>query len=214
MRLIRGSKLSDEMIFQIVLSFANGLSATRSSDKHGINRHTVDRVYSILRRAISTLPKLDAKLKRPVISGSKNAKYPIIGISETASDRRFVIVRTVGFLTLAELNRVQYKPSLLTQKTVYDDLDEVTPPDMVLSDPKYWTQTVQREGAYLTKTIRKYISFSIKRQNLLYGISWKYYPLYQKEFEWRFNTRLYSSKERVEILMNLLQNRANSGLRE
>lgn len=202
-RLITNSKLSNKQLKQLIESFALELTAIKASEHLGINRHTADRIYTLIRGKIAyyqeaTQTFFDGEVeldesyfggKRKYLRGrSVKQKVPVFGILKRNGKVYTQIVSDVSRETLMRIIRTKVVPDSIVYTDSWKSYD-----GLIIDGYRHYRINHQREFARSKGNhingIESFWSYAKRKLVKHYGVPPKRFYYYLKEIEFRFNNR-------------------------
>ena len=202
-RLIKNSKLSNRQLKQLIDSFALELTAIKASERLGINRHTADRIYTLIREKIArhqeaTQTFFDGEIeldesyfggKRKYQRGrSTKQKVPVFGILKRNGKVYTQIVSDVSRETLMRIIRTKVVPDSIVYTDSWKSYD-----GLIIDGYRHYRINHQREFARSKGNhingIESFWSYAKRKLVKHYGVPSKRFYYYLKEIEFRFNNR-------------------------
>ena len=202
-KLLKNSKLPNSVIRKIVEYFVLELTAVQTAKQLGINRHTVDRIYLIIRGKIARYQELNQEIfhgevemdesyfggKRKYERGrSTKEKVPVFGLLKRNGQVYTQIVPDVSRSILMKIIRSK----VLTRSKVFTDSWR-SYDSLVIDGYRHYRINHSKE---FTKGKRNHIngiesfwSYAKGKMRKHYGITPKRFYLHLKEMEFRFNHR-------------------------
>lgn len=203
-KLIKNSKLTDRQTRKIIESFVLELTSIQTAGHLGLNRHTTDRVYQIIRKKIAHyqentqtffkgVVEMDESYfggKRKYLRGrSVKQKVPVFGILKRNGKVYTQIVPDVSRDTLRKIIRTKVAPESIIHTDSWRSYD-----GLILDGYKHYRINHCQKFAGMSKRnhingIESFWSYAKNKLNRHYGIPAKRFYYYLKELEFRFNNR-------------------------
>lgn len=213
---VRNSKLSGIQINKIVRAFATGLSGKVTAQNLLINRHTVERIFLLIRRSIKA-----RRIAEPLSLYSvkvPSGEVPIIGISLVGPS---IYVRIVGMGStqqIKKLNKGREQWYKLVEYTIDDEsryidvLEDGTEVKVgPLRDLAVTTINFKTYGILGTqsawKRVEEFMEIARDVASTYNGFRRAYILEYLAEIEWRFNTRNFSIYKKTKMLLEHLSDK-------
>ena len=212
-----GTHISEAKFRSILMYFCEDETATKTARYTGLNRRTVDRIYTLIRERILTLTCAHNKEK---VSGEvevdesyfgarrvrgkrgrgARGKVPVFGILKRGGDVHVTIVKNCSKAQLMPI----LKGKVLEGSTVYSD-GWKSYDGLVYNYGHYRVYHSHDEfarGKNHINGIESFWSYAKRRLNKFNGVHKHKFPLYLKECEFRFNHR---NKNMYDILLQNLR---------
>ena len=202
-KLIKNSKLSNKQIRKIIEYFALELTAIQVSKQLGFNRHTIDRIYLIIREKIANYQEATQEFfhgevevdesyfggKRKYLRGrATKDKVPVFGILKRNGKVYTQIVPDVSRATLMKIIRTKVAPQTIIHTDSWRSYD-----GLILDGYKHFRINHSKQFAATKKNhingIESFWSYAKNKLNRHYGIPPERFYFYLKELEFRFNNR-------------------------
>jgi transposase len=201
-RLIKNSKLTNRQLNELVKYFALEVLASRAANVMSINRHSAERVYTIIRRCLARECELNSPLggevecdesyfggrrKGPRGRGAAG-KVPVFGLLKRNGKVYTRIVRDVSRKTLRRIIRTKVVPESVIYADSFRSYD-----GPVLDGFKHYRINHQKCFAMSkrqhTNGIENFWGYAKTKLKSYYGVSREHFYFYLKEMEFRFNHR-------------------------
>ena len=201
-RLIRNSKLTNRQLNELVKYFALEVPASRAAKVMGINRHSAERVYHVIRRCLARECELHSPLggevecdesyfggrrKGPRGRGAAG-KVPVFGLLKRNGKVYTRIVEDVSRKTLRQIIRTKVIPESVIYTDSFRSYD-----GLVLDGFKHYRINHQECFAMSKRQhingIENFWGYAKTKLKSYYGVSRGHFYLYLKEMEFRFNHR-------------------------
>jgi transposase len=201
-RLIRNSKLTNRQLNELVKYFALEVPASRAAKVMGINRHSAERVYQVIRRCLARECELHSPLggevecdesyfggrrKGPRGRGAAG-KVPVFGLLKRNGKVYTRIVEDVSRKTLRQIIRTKVVPESVIYTDSFRSYD-----GLVLDGFKHYCINHQKCFAVSERQhingIENFWGYAKTKLKSYYGVSRGHFYLYLKEMEFRFNYR-------------------------
>lgn len=201
-RLIRNSKLTNRQLNELVKYFALEVPANRAAKVMGINRHSAQRVYQVIRRCLARECELHSPLggevecvesyfggrrKGPRGRGAAG-KVPVFGLLKRNGKVYTRIVEDVSRKTLRQIIRTKVIPESVIYTDSFRSYD-----GLVLDEFKHFR--INHQECFATSErqhingIENFWGYAKTKLKSYYGVSRGHFYLYLKEMEFRFNNR-------------------------
>ena len=201
-RLIKNSKLTNRQLNELVKYFALEVPASRAANVTGINRHSAERVYQVVRRRLARECELHSPLggevecdesyfggrrKGPRGRGAAG-KVPVFGLLKRNGKVYTRIVKGVSRKTLRQIIRTKVVPESITYTDSFRSYD-----GLVLDGFKHYRINHQNCFAMSKRNhingIENFRGYAKTELKSYYGVSREHFYFYLKEMEFRFNHR-------------------------
>ena len=201
-RLIKNSKLTNRQLNELVKYFALEVPASRAAKVMGINRHSAERVYHIIRRCLARECELHSPLggevecdesyfggrrKGPRGRGAAG-KVPVFGLLKRDGKVYTRIVEDVSRKTLRQIIKTKVVPESVIYTDSFRSYD-----GLVLDGFKHYRINHQECFAMSKRQhingIENFWGYAKTKLKSYYGVSREYFYCYLKEMEFRFNHR-------------------------
>ena len=201
-RLIRNSKLTNRQLNELVKYFALEVPASRAAKVMGINRHSAERVYQVIRRCLARECELHSPLggeveadesyfggrrKGPRGRGAAG-KVPVFGLLKRNGKVYTRIVEDVSRKTLRQIIRTKVVPESVIYTDSFRSYD-----GLVLDGFKHYRINHQECFAASKRQhingIENFWGYAKTKLKSYYGVSREHFYFYLKEMEFRFNHR-------------------------
>lgn len=201
-RLIKNSKLTNRQLNELVKYFALEVPASRAAKVMGVNRHSAERVYQVIRRCLARECELHSpfggeveadesyfggRRKGPRGRGAAG-KVPVFGLLKRNGKVYTRIVEDVSRKTLRQTIRTKVIPESVIYTDSFRSYD-----GLVLDGFKHLRINHQECFA---KSRRRHINgienfwgYAKTKLKSYYGVSREHFYFYLKEMEFRFNNR-------------------------
>lgn len=202
-KLIKNSKLSDRQIRKIIEYFTLELTSVQVARQLDVNRHTVDRIYLIIREKIANYQEANQDFfhgeveldesyfggKRKYLRGrATKDKVPVFGILKRNGKVYTQIVPDVNRQTLMKIIRTKIVPESIVYTDGWRSYD-----GLILDGYKHYRINHKEEFASGKRNhingIESFWSYAKAKMHKHYGIPAKRFYLHLKEMEFRFNHR-------------------------
>lgn len=202
-KLIRNSKLRTSKIRKIIKCFALGLTSVQTAKYVGVNRHTVDRIFQIIREKIAHYQEATQDLfhgeveldesyfggKRKYERGrSTKSKIPVFGLLKRKGKVYTQIVPDVSRKTLMKIVRTKVVPDSVVYTDSWRSYDS-----LIIDGYKHFRINHSKHFARSKRNhingIESFWSYAKRKLIKHYGIPPKRFYFYLKEQEFRFNHR-------------------------
>jgi transposase len=201
-RLIKNSKLTNRHLNQLIGYFALEVPASRAAKVMGINRHSAERVYTVIRRCLARECELHSPLggevecdesyfggrrKGPRGRGAAR-KVPVFGLLKRNGKVYTRIVEDVSRNTLRQIIRTKVIPESVIYTDSFRSYD-----GLVLDGFKHYR--INHQQAFATSRrqhingIENFWGYAKTKLKSYYGVSREHFYLYLEEMEFRFNHR-------------------------
>ena len=206
-KIIKNSKLSNRQIRKLTDLFVVEVPASKAAQLLKINRHSVDRIYTIIRHSIAR--ECDKKFPyTPIVHSFHkdtlvekiNKQVSIIGITSLDS---IIYTDAVFDITREELKsiiRTNYTPPEIRKSESWQIFDS-----LILDGSKYYKINKIKKNKSSKKQIdelQNFWGYTKTKLKKYHGIHKKYLPLYFKEMQFRFNNR--NNANLSEIIKKIL----------
>ena len=201
-RLIRNSKLTNRQLNQLIGYFALEVPATRAAKVMGINRHSAERVYQVVRRCLARECELHSPLGGEVecdesyFGGRRRGprgrgaagKVPVFGLLKRNGKVYTRVVEDVSRKTLRQIIRTKVVPESVIYTDSFRSYD-----GLVLDGFKHYR--INHQEAFATSKrqhingIENFWGYAKIKLKSYYGVSREHFYFYLKEMEFRFNHR-------------------------
>jgi transposase len=201
-RLIRNSKLTNRQLNGLVKYFALEVPASRAARVMGINRHSAERVYHLIRRCLARECELHSPLggevecdesyfggrrKGPRGRGAAG-KVPVFGLLKREGKVYTRVVEHVSRKTLRQIIRTKVVPESVIYTDSFRSYD-----GLVLDGFKHYRINHQQCFAMSKRNhingIENFWGYAKTKLKGYYGVSRGHFYFYLKEMEFRFNHR-------------------------
>lgn len=201
-RLIKNSKLSNRQIGKLIDFFVLEVPASKASKVLKINRHSAERVYQIIRCNIALKCEKEFSFKGEVevdesyFGGRRkgnrgrgaSGKIPVFGILKRKGRVYTKIVNDVSRSTLRKIIRTKIIPESIIYSDSFRSYN-----GLVLDGFKHYridhSNSFARGKRNHINGIENFWGYAKTKLKKYYGIDRKYFYLYLKEMEFRFNHR-------------------------
>jgi transposase len=201
-RLIKNSKLTNRQLNDLVKYFALEVPASRAANVTGINRHSAERVYQVIRRCLARERELHSPLggeveadesyfggrrKGPRGRGAAG-KAPVFGLLKRNGKVYTRIVEDVSRKTLRQIIRTKVVPESVIYTDSFRSYD-----GLVLDGFKHFR--INHQECFATSKrqhingIENFWGYAKTKLKSYYGVSRGHFYFYLKEMEFRFNHR-------------------------
>src|SRR3989344_3622372 len=201
-RLIPRSKLTNRQLNELVRFFVLEVPDSRAAREMGVNRHSAGRVYTAIRKRIARFCERERLLGRgehevdeSYFGGHRKGnrgrgaagKVPVFGLLKRQGMVYTRIVKDVSRETLRKIIRTQVVPESIIYSDGFRSYD-----GLILDGFKHYR--IRHEETFARKYnhingIENFWGFTKTKLKKYYGINRKYFYLYLKEMEFRFNNR-------------------------
>ena len=200
-RLIKNSKLTNRVLGRLIDFFALEVSAKKAAMALGINRHSAERVYHLIRLRLAAECEKQSPFEGEVevdesyFGGHRKGnrgrgaagKVPVFGLLKRQGMVYTRIVKDVSRETLRKIIRTQVVPESIIYSDGFRSYD-----GLILDGFKHYR--IRHEETFARKYnhingIENFWGFTKTKLKKYYGINRKYFYLYLKEMEFRFNNR-------------------------
>ena len=201
-RLIKNSKLTNRQLNELAKYFALEVPASRAAKVMGINRHSAERVYQVIRRCLARECELHNPLggevecdesyfggrrKGPRGRGAAG-KVPVFGLLKRDGKVYTRIVEDVSRKTLRQIIRTKVVPESVIYTDSFKSYD-----GLVLDGFRHYRINHQQCFAAGKRNhingIENFWGYAKTKLKSYYGVSRGHFYLYLKEMEFRFNHR-------------------------
>ena len=201
-RLIKNSKLTNRQLNELVKYFALEVPASRAAQVMGINRHSAERVYQVIRRHLARECELHSPLggevecdesyfggrrKGPRGRGA-GGKVPVFGLLKRNGKVYTRIVGDVSRKTLRQIIKTKVVPESVIYTDSFRSYD-----GLVLDGFKHYRINHQKCFAVNKRQhingIENFWGYAKTKLKSYYGVSREHFYFYLKEMEFRFNHR-------------------------
>ena len=213
-RLIKGSRISDQEIRGIIRMYVLEVPALKAAKELGVNRHTVERIYTHIRREIVRFSELENGF-----SGSVEVDESYFGGQRKGKRGRGAAGKVVVFGILKRQGKVFCCPipdvTRATLRSIIQDKIEIG--STIYSDSlgsydglitlgyKHYRINHQKAFAQGKRRhingIENFWGFAKTKLRRYYGISRSHFFLYLKEMEFRFNYRNHDLSKLIESIL-------------
>ena len=215
-RWIPRSKLSNRQIGQLIDLFALEVPASKAARHLGINRHSAERVYSYVRKALAHECEQESpfggevEVDESYFGGYRKGKrgrgaagkVPVFGILRRNGKVYTQIVKDVSRKTLQTIIRTQVVP----QSVVYSDSFR-SYEGLVLDGFKHYRIDHEREFSQGKRQhingIENFWGYAKTKLKHYYGVDRKRFYWYLKEMEFRYNHR---NEDLADLIRGILKN--------
>jgi len=199
---IKNSKLTNRQIGRLIDYFVLEVPAIKAAKVLSINRHSAERIYTIIRINIARECEKESPLGGEVevdesyFGGKRRGqrgrgaadKVPVFGILKRGDKVYTRIVEDVSRKTLRKIIRTKVIP----ESVIYSDSFR-SYNGLVLDGFKHYRIDHDRgfinEGRNHINGIENFWGYAKTKLKRYYGVSRRYYYLYIKEMEFKFNNR-------------------------
>ncbi|MCA1850682.1 MAG: IS1595 family transposase [Acidobacteria bacterium] len=199
---MRNSKLTNRQLNELVKYFALEVPAARAAKVMGINRHSAERVYQVIRRCVARECELHSPLggevecdesyfggrrKGPRGRGAAG-KVPVFGLLKRNGKVYTRIVKDVSRKTLRQIIRTKVVPESVIYTDSFRSYD-----GLVLDGFKHYR--INQQECFATSRrqhingIENFWGYAKTKLKSYYGINRNQFYFYLKEMEFRFNHR-------------------------
>ncbi len=201
-RLIKNSKLTNRQLNELAKYFALEVPASRAAKVIGINRHSAERVYHIIRRCLARECELHSpfggevecdesyfggRRKGPRGRGAAG-KVPVFGLLKRNGKVYTRIVKDVSRKTLQQIIRTKVVPESVIYTDSFRSYD-----GLVLDGFRHYRINHQKCFAMSKRQhingIENFWGYAKTKLKSYYGVSRGHFYFYLKEMEFRFNNR-------------------------
>ena len=202
-KLIKNSKLSNNQIRKIIDCFVLELSSIQTAKHLSINRHTVDRIFLIIREKIAYYQEVSHDIFHGEVEAdesyfggehkynrgrSTKSKIPVFGLLKRKGQVYVQIVPDVKRTTLMKIIRTKVVPDSIVYTDSWKSYD-----GLILDGYKHYRINHSKEFKKGKKNhingIESFWSYAKGKLRKHYGIAPKRFYLHLKEMEFRFNNR-------------------------
>ncbi|MBM3256417.1 MAG: IS1595 family transposase [Candidatus Moranbacteria bacterium] len=201
-RLIKNSKLSNRQIGKLIDFFVLEVPALKAAKVLKINRHSAEKVYQIIRANLALKCEEESPFKGEVevdesyFGGRRKGnrgrgapgKVPVFGILKRNGKVYTRIVKDVSRSTLRKIIRTRIVPESIVYSDSFRSYN-----GLVLDGFKHFRIDHEREFTRSRYNhingIENFWGYAKTKLKKYYGIDRKYFYLYLKEMEFRFNYR-------------------------
>jgi transposase len=201
-RLVKNSKLTNRQLNELVKYFALEVPASRAAKVMTINRHSAERIYTVIRRCLARECELESPFGGEVacdesyFGGRRTGprgrgaagKVPVFGLLKRKGRVYTRIVEDVSRKTLRQIIKTKVVPESVIYTDSFRSYD-----GLVLDGFKHYRinhqecfATTQRQHINGIENFRGYAKTKLKSY---YGVSRNHFYFYLKEMEFRFNHR-------------------------
>jgi transposase len=201
-RLIKNSKLTNRQINKLIEYFVLEVSANKAAKASGVNRHTAERVYTLIRISLAIECERhspfggEVEIDESYFGGFRKGnrgrgaagKVPVFGLLKRKGKVYTRIVNDVSRETLRKIIRTKIIPESIVYSDGFRSYD-----GLVLDGFKHYR--VRHEKAFVARNrnhingIENFWGYAKTKMKRYYGIDRKHFYLYLKEMEFRFNHR-------------------------
>ena len=201
-RLIKNSKLTNRQINKLISFFVLEVSANKAAGALEINRHSTERVYTLIRISLAIEcerhspfgggVEIDESYFGGFRKGNRGrgaaGKVPVFGLLKRKGKVYTKIVNDVSRETLRKIIRTRVIPESIVYSDGFRSYD-----GLVLDGFKHYR--VKHEKTFVAKNrnhingIENFWGYAKTKMKRYYGIDRKHFYLYLKEMEFRFNHR-------------------------
>ena len=219
-KIIRNSKLSNRQLKELIRYFALEVPASRAARELGVNRHSADRIFTLIRQGIARdcekqnpLGKGEHEIDESYFGGQRKGrrgrgaagKVPVFGIRERSGR---VYTRPVPDVKAQTLKQI-IRQKIPVGSTIYSD--SFRSYDGLITDGyKHFRINHEKEFARGKRKhingIENFWGFAKTKLRRYYGIPKERFFLYLKEMEFRFNYRHLKNIEKTGLILKLLSN--------
>lgn len=200
-RLIKNSKLTNRELGRLIDFFALEIPAKKAAKALEINRHSAERVYHLIRLRLAAECEKQSPFEGEVevdesyFGGHRKGnrgrgaagKVPVFGLLKRQGKVYTRIVKDVSRETLRKIIRTQVVPASVIYSDGFRSYD-----GLILDGFRHYRirheQTFARKRNHING-IENFWGFAKTKLKKYYGINRKYFYLYLKEMEFRFNNR-------------------------
>jgi transposase len=201
-RLIKNSKLTNRQLNELVKYFALEVPASRAAKVMGINRHSAERIYQVVRRCLARECELHSPLggeveadesyfdgRRKGLRGCGAAgKVPVFGLLKRNGKVYTRIVEDVSRKTLRQIIKTKVVPESVIYTDSFKSYD-----GLVLDGFRHYRINHQKCFAMGKRQhingIENFWGYAKTKLKSYYGVGRGHFYLYLKEMEFRFNHR-------------------------
>jgi len=201
-RLIKNSKLTNRQIRKLIDFFVLEVSAGKAAKAVKVNRHSSERVYTLIRIHLAIECEKhspfggEVEADESYFGGFRKGnrgrgaagKVPVFGLLKRKGKVYTKIVEDVSRETLRKIIRTKIVPESVVYTDGFRSYD-----GLVLDGFKHYR--VKHEKAFVSKKhnhingIENFWGYAKTKMKKYYGIDRKHFYLYLKEMEFRFNHR-------------------------
>ncbi|MDE2107562.1 MAG: IS1595 family transposase [Patescibacteria group bacterium] len=200
-KLIKGSKLSNRQLNQLIRFFAIEVPAKTAAKTMEINRHSAERVYQVIRRCLASEcekhrpfegeVEVDESYFGGVRKGMRGrgaaGKVPVFGLLKRNGWVYTSIVSDVSRETLRRIIRTKVVPKAVVYSDSFRSYD-----GLILDGFKHYRinhgKSFARKRNHING-IENFWSYAKTKLKKYYGINRTEFHYYLKEMEFRFNNR-------------------------
>ena len=201
-RLVKNSKLTNRQLNELVKYFALEVPASRAAKAMGINRHSAERIYMVIRRCLARECELHSPLggevecdeayfggrrKGPRGRGAAG-KVPVFGLLKRNGKVYTRIVEDVSRKTLRQIIRTKVIPESVIYTDSFRSYD-----GLVLDGFRHYRINHQECFAISKRQhingIENFWGYAKTKLKSYYGVRREQFYFYLKEMEFRFNYR-------------------------
>lgn len=204
-RLIKNSKLTNRELGRLIDFFALEVPAKKAAKALGVNRHSAERVYHLIRLRLAAECEKQSPFEGEVevdesyFGGYRKGnrgrgaagKVPVFGLLKRQGKVYTRIVKDVSRETLRKIIRTQVVPESVIYSDGFRSYD-----GLILDGFRHYRirheETFARKHNHING-IENFWGFAKTKLKKYYGINRKYFYLYLKEMEFRFNNRKHSN---------------------
>ena len=200
-RLIKNSKLTNRVLGRLIDFFVLEVPARKAAMSLRLNRHSAERVYHLIRLRLAAECEKQSPFEGEVevdesyFGGYRKGnrgrgaagKVPVFGLLKRQGKVYTRIVKDVSRETLRKIIRTQVVPESVIYSDGFRSYD-----GLILDGFKHYR--IRHEKTFARKNnhingIENFWGFAKTKLKKYYGINRKYFYLYLKEMEFRFNNR-------------------------
>lgn len=202
-KLIKNSKLSNNLIRKIIDCFVLELSSVQTAKHLSINRHTIDRIFLIIREKIAYYQEASQDILNGEVEAdesyfggihkynrgrSTKSKIPVFGLLKRKGKVYVQIVPDVKRATLMKIIRTKVVPDSIVYTDSWKSYD-----GLILDGYRHYRINHAKEFKKGKRNhingIESFWSYAKSKLRKHYGIAPRRFYLHLKEMEFRFNHR-------------------------
>ena len=201
-RLIKNSKLSNRQLGKLTDFFALEVPANKAARSLGVNRHSAERVYHVIRLCLARECEQwspfegEVEVDESYFGGKRKGqrgrgaagKVPVFGLLKRNGKVYTRIVKDVARETLRKIIRTKVIPESVIYSDSFRSYD-----GLVLDGFRHYrinhAKEFKRGKRNHINGIENFWGYAKTKLKRYYGINRNYFYLYLKEMEFRFNNR-------------------------
>ncbi|HDZ85688.1 MAG TPA: IS1595 family transposase, partial [Candidatus Moranbacteria bacterium] len=199
-RLIKNSKLTNRQINKLIEYFALEVSANKAAKVLNINRHTAERVYTLIRINLAIECERhspfggEVEIDESYFGGFRKGnrgrgaagKVPVFGLLKHKGKVYTKVVNDVSSKTLRKIIRTKIIPESVVYSDGFRSYDGLVPDGFKHYRVKHEKTFVEKNRSHING-IENFWGYAKTKMRRYYGIDRKHFCLYLKEMEFRFN---------------------------